>query len=285
MARQSSVPRIVGAPGEPQNKRPAADRAASSPPAVSAPLSARWERERGFHDALADSIDPTIPPPVDLNVYEAAVLDAAGIRAGARVLDLGCGQGDLTLRLLDRGAIVTALDLSPRMLAVARRRVALHAEGRRAHFVAAPVERTGLPAASFDAIVGMWILHHVDLRLAAAELVRILTPGGRAVFIENSGENPVLNFARAHIAGRFGIPLFGTHDERPMVPEDWRALETSFSAVQRRFPITDVFELLNRQVFRYRSPKAAALCRRLDGLIGRTPWRRYSYRVLVVADK
>lgn len=54
-------------------------------------------------------------------------------------------------------------------------------------FVAQPVKRTGLPSESFDVIVGRWILHHVDLGQAASELARLLAPGGRAVFLENSG--------------------------------------------------------------------------------------------------
>lgn len=245
----------------------------------------RWDREQAFHDELAQQLDPATLPAAEAVHYDEAVLAAAGVSEGTRVLDLGCGQGDLTLGLLRRGAAVTGLDLSARMLEVARRRVALYADGRSATFVRAPGERTGLPSGSFDVIVGRWILHHVDLRPAAAELARILTPGGRAVFLENSGANPVLNFARDHLAGRLGIPRFGTADERPLVADDWRILERSFSCVRGEFPIVDVFELLNRQVFRYRSRSVASACRSLDRVIGRSGLRKYSYRVLVVAEK
>jgi len=245
----------------------------------------RWHRERAFHDDLAAQLDPAALPAAEPVHYDQAVFAAAGVAAGTRVLDLGCGQGDLTLALLARGATVTALDLSAGMVEVARRRVALHANGRTATFVSAPVEHTGLPSASFDVIVGRWILHHVDLNSAASELARILVPGGRAVFLENSGANPVLNFARDRLAGRFGIPRLGTKDERPLVAEDWRVLERSFSCVRSEFPIVDIFELFNRQVFRYRSRFAASVCHGLDRLIGRSRLRKYSYRVLVVAEK
>jgi ubiquinone/menaquinone biosynthesis C-methylase UbiE len=202
-----------------------------------------------------------------------------------RVLDLGCGQGDLTLVLLARGAAVTGLDLSARMVDVARRRVELHANGRDARFVAGPVERTGLPSGSFDVIVGRWILHHVDLRPAAPELARLLAPGGRAVFLENSGANAWLNFARDRIVGRFGVPRIGTRDERPLVADDWRVLEHNFSSVRGEFPLVDIFTLLDRQVFRYRSSRISAACCSLDRVIGRSRLRKYSYRVLVVAEK
>ena len=248
-------------------------------------LQDRWAREQTFHDKLAAQLDPATLPPAASARSEAAVLAAARVVAGMRVLDLGCGQGDLTLALLARGATVTCLDLSAGMLAVARRRVELHANVRSVTFVTAPVERTGLPTSNFDVIVGLHILHHVDLRAAGPELARILAPGARAVFLENSGANPILTCARDHLAGRFGIPRYGTKDERPLVAEDWRILEQSFSRVRQEFPVVHVFELVNRQVLRYRSPRAASVCRRLDHMIGRTALRKYSYRVLVVAEK
>ncbi len=244
----------------------------------------RWERERVFHDDLAAQLDPVTMPAGEPPRYDQAVLAEARITKGTRVLDLGCGQGDLTLTLLARGARVTGLDLSPGMVELARKRVDLHASPGAATFVTAPVERTGLPAQSFDVIVGRWILHHIDLGPAASELARLLAPGGRAIFLENSGANPVLNFARDRIAGRFGIPRLGTKDERPLTSEDWRVLERSFSRVRSEFPIVDVFELLDRQVFRYRSRHVTSVCGRLDRVIGRTRLRKYSYRVLVVAE-
>jgi len=248
-------------------------------------LQARWDREQAFHDALAQHLDPEAMPASAPVRYDEAVLAAAHVAPGTRVLDLGCGQGDLTLALLQRGAEVTALDLSPGLIAVARRRTELYAGGRHAQFIVAPVECTGLSSSSFDVIVGRWILHHVDLQAAAAELSRLLAPRGRAVFLENSGANPILNVARDHFAGRFGIPRMGTKDERPLISDDWRMLETCFTSVRAEFPIVDFFELLNRQVFRYRFRSIRIICRELDRLLARSRLRKYSYRVLVIADK
>src|SRR4051794_33183024 len=55
------------------------------------------------------------------------VVRLAGIRAGERVLDVACGTGNTTLAARARGAVVTGLDLTPELLAVARERAA--AEG------------------------------------------------------------------------------------------------------------------------------------------------------------
>jgi ubiquinone/menaquinone biosynthesis C-methylase UbiE len=231
------------------------------------------------------ALNPAQLPARDPVIYDTAVLQAAGIQPDSRVLDLGCGQGDLTLALLARGAAVTSLDISPGMVEIARKRVELHGQGRRVQFVLAPIEATSLPSQSFDLIVGRWILHHVDLVAAGPELARILVPGGRMVFLENSGANPVLNFARNQIAGRFGVPRFGTEDERPLTAEDWAVLERSFGRVRAEFPIVEFFELFNRQVLRYRWRSLAAVCRQLDASLGRMrALRKYSYRVLVIAE-
>lgn len=105
------------------------------------------------------------------------------------------------------------------------------------------------------------------------------------VFLENSGANPVLNLARNHITGRFGVPRFGTEDERPLTAEDWRVLDRSFASVRGEFPIVEFFELFNRQVLCHRWRRVAAVCRWLDEALGRAPaLRKYSDRVLVVAE-
>ncbi len=69
-------------------------------------LQPRWSREQSFHDARAEQLEPEAMPAVDPVHYDEAVLNAARIVEGTRVLDLGCGRGDLTLALLARGALV-----------------------------------------------------------------------------------------------------------------------------------------------------------------------------------
>jgi SAM-dependent methyltransferase len=115
------------------------------------------------------------------------------------VLELGCGLGQLTTLLARSGARVTALDISPASVAVARRRAALHGVGDRVRFVVAPAERLPFPDDRFDAAVGKAVLHHLDVRTAGPELHRVLRPGGRAAFSEPLGTNPLVAFARDHL--------------------------------------------------------------------------------------
>src|SRR4029077_10433187 len=97
------------------------------------------------------------------------------------------------------------------------------------HFVQANGERLPFADASFDRIWGNAILHHLNLQTTSTELLRILAPGGVAVFAEPGGENPFLNWARKRMAYR---GKQRTPDERPIGRRDIRLLRTVFPHVQ-----------------------------------------------------
>jgi ubiquinone/menaquinone biosynthesis C-methylase UbiE len=210
---------------------------------------------------------------------------AAGPLKGLQVLDAGCGWGDLTLYLLVRGAVVTALDVSPGMIGVVQRRAERlpMAAQARLRVVSAPLEETGLPSDSFDLVLGRMILHHIDTCSGARELDRLMRPGGRAVFIENTGNNPLLMFARNHLAGRMGIPRFGTVDEHPLTASDIDAFRDVFATVRAHYPVFEFFGLLDRQLLQFKHPRVSRLMRALDEAVYRFApgLRKFSYRVLV----
>jgi SAM-dependent methyltransferase len=105
--------------------------------------------------------------------------DAVREAAPARVLEVGCGWGEFAARIRDElGASVVAVDLSPRMVELARERGVEAQVG--------DVQELAFEDASFDCAVANHMLYHAaDIDRALAELRRVLCPGGRLVATTN----------------------------------------------------------------------------------------------------
>jgi len=105
------------------------------------------------------------------------LVDAAGITAGTRVLDVAAGTGNAALPAAARGADVTASDLTPELLEAGRARA--QAAGLELEWVPADAEQLPFEDASFDVVMSsigvMFAPHH---QAAADELVRVCRPGG-----------------------------------------------------------------------------------------------------------
>jgi ubiquinone/menaquinone biosynthesis C-methylase UbiE len=115
-------------------------------------------------------------------------LDARVVRgsplhvAGSRVLELGCGTGKNSEWLATHARELVALDFSPGMLDVARRRV----RSQRARFVEQDITRPWpVDPSSIDVVVGNLVLEHVrDLAPIYAEAARVLRTGGELFLCE-----------------------------------------------------------------------------------------------------
>lgn len=114
------------------------------------------------------------------------------IAAGARILDIGCGYGASSLELASlRPAIVTGVDVDGEVLDVARaaaqaldRREALPA-GSSVHFEAASAYGLPVPDGSMDVVFSRFVFQHLDdPAAAAAEMFRVLRPGGLACVVD-----------------------------------------------------------------------------------------------------
>jgi SAM-dependent methyltransferase len=129
----------------------------------------RLERRANAYTGVHTGVDARVP-----------AVDAVVAAAPQRILEVGCGWGELAEWLArETGAAVVATDLSPRMVELARER------GVDARL--ADVQELPFADAEFDCAVAAWMLYHVpDLGGGIAELARVLRPGGTLVAVTNS---------------------------------------------------------------------------------------------------
>lgn len=222
---------------------------------------------------------------------ERSFLRRIGDVNGRRVLDLGCGTGELSVYLAHLGAHVTAIDISgqaiekTRMLA-RKNQVAARVDG---HVMdALEVHKLGL---SFDLAVGKFALHHIEpFETFVRVLYDALKEDARGVFLENNASNRPLMMAREHLAGRFGVPKYGDDEEYPLEPEEVSALRQTFETVDQHFDDFICFRLLNTYLLRQKKSYATLieLIRELDRMVLRylpSSLHKFSYHQIIEVQK
>ena len=110
--------------------------------------------------------------------YVCNFLDTIGLKKGTRVLDLGCGAGFASIQLLQRGYQVTGVDLSEKMLDLARKNCSDTGVGN-ITFQRGNAEQLDLEDASYDAVIALGVIEYTasDGRVLR-EMNRLLKPGG-----------------------------------------------------------------------------------------------------------
>jgi 2-polyprenyl-3-methyl-5-hydroxy-6-metoxy-1,4-benzoquinol methylase len=120
----------------------------------------------------------------------ALIGEAAGLGPGVRALEIGCGQGTFTRLFAETGAELTAIDLSPELIAQARSAV------QNVDLVCCSLEAFSPGETRYDAVIGSSILHHLDLNIALPAIAGLLVPGGRFSFAEPNLLNPQIFIER-----------------------------------------------------------------------------------------
>ena len=108
------------------------------------------------------------------------------LRPGMQVLELGCGTAYFTKELSLTGASITAIDISPELLAEARN----NCPAANVTFEVQNAYALSYPDASFDSVIGSSVLHHLEIKEALQQIYRVLRPGGSIAFTEPNMLNP-----------------------------------------------------------------------------------------------
>ena len=138
------------------------------------------ERAAAQYDAMATEYSADNDDGVFNSLYERpAMLSMLGDVTGLRVLDIGCGAGQLSGALVDAGATVTGIDVSPAMIEIAKSRL-----GGSATFSVGDLSKhLDFDADAFDIVVASLVMHYMENWTPVLEEVRrVLTPDGSLTF-------------------------------------------------------------------------------------------------------
>ena len=134
--------------------------------------------------------------------WKAKLVNLAGVRAGDRALDLACGTGDIAFAVTDRGAVTVGLDITHRMVEIARGRTVGPSPGSGRPgpgpwFLTGDMTNLPFRSSSFDLVTTGYGLRNVpDLDAALDEIARVLKPQGRLLSLDfNRPENALVRGA------------------------------------------------------------------------------------------
>ncbi|MBI5643075.1 MAG: class I SAM-dependent methyltransferase [Deltaproteobacteria bacterium] len=116
---------------------------------------------------------------------------------GKKVLDYGCGDGDMSMSIAGLGASeVVGIDISDVSVGNARKKAKASAGGGILSFCEMDAENMMFANDAFDVAFESGVLHHLDLDKAYAELARVLKPDGKVLCNETLGHNPLIHMYR-----------------------------------------------------------------------------------------
>lgn len=183
-------------------------------------------------------------PPADTFYPLEYAYHLLGEVAGKTILDYGCGLGDNTVLLANRGAQVIGVDISPELIELAGKRLAQHKLANAAEFRVGSAHELPFADEVVDIVFGMAILHHLDLKSSSAEVFRILKKGGRAIFMEPVRNSNLVKFIRNLIP--YQQPDVSPF-ERPLTDGELKEYAKDFSSYHSRafgLPFVNLLEIL-----------------------------------------
>jgi len=186
-------------------------------------LDVRHKIEEQFHDDKASRPMEDFYGYGALGMADEHLFQSLGDLRGKRLLEIGCGDGQATVRFAKAGASVVAIDISGGMVEATERAARDHGVSDRVEARKMGGEDLEFPEGTFDLVYGHSILHHLNLDIAGPRLAGVLKRGGAASFLEPLEYNPVLNLFRKL------TPHRRTPTEKPVRWEELEAVGRHFA--------------------------------------------------------
>lgn len=133
-------------------------------------------------------------------------------------LEIGCGTGEFTRLLAERAESMTALDLSPEMVRVAK---TLSTDHGNIEYVLGDFLELPLPAEGYDCIVSIATLHHLPLDRAMQKITQILKPGGTLIIHDLVETGVIMNALAYPVSALRRLSKTGRVRMRKAVRDAW----------------------------------------------------------------
>lgn len=198
-----------------------------------------------------------ISPPPDTPFPLEYAFHLLGDVSGKTVLDLGCGSGENIIPLLAAGATVIAVDISPDLLAIAKKRVALSDQSDRVTFIEASAYDVPLPSGSVEAILCASLLHHLEIPAAMKEMRRLLKTECVVVVKEPVRFSKTFGWLRSFFPEQQDV----SEDEHPLTPEEFASIKHGWKPSGERAFRLPIIPLAEKLL----SPNMAFKTWKLDG--------------------
>lgn len=140
-----------------------------------------------------------------------ALLEHFPVPPGTRVLEVGCGTGRTACHLAKKGALVTAVDIHPKMIGKARVRAA--SEGARVKFMEADACALPFNEKQFDVVIVESVSIFTDTPKAVSEYRRVLSGGGKLYDREIIARHPLPEEVAKVVKDFFGVDRLWTRDQ------------------------------------------------------------------------
>ncbi|MHB8216818.1 MAG: class I SAM-dependent methyltransferase [Candidatus Sulfotelmatobacter sp.] len=176
-----------------------------------------------------DQVERYLNPPSDTPFPLEYAFSLLGDIRGKTVLDFGCGTGENIVPLVERGARVIGIDISPDLIALARQRLAL--AGLEATVDARSAYETGLPDGFVDIIFCIALIHHLDIARVRNEMQRLLAKGGKIILKEPIRFSRLYNRLRSLLPAQEDVSEY----EHPLTRPEFAAISEPFKSEGTRF--------------------------------------------------